>query len=68
MGFLLTNPRNFPYSVFLQVFLHNLIPGLPYPGHFLFPGKFPYPVKASIRKSEYFLEINNNNKQKLSGA
>ena len=59
--FELPNPENFPYPSFLQEFIHNLIPGLPY------PGKFPYHVKISICKSVYLLERNNNQKQKLSG-
>ena len=39
------DPVHFPYSSFLKVFLHNLIPGLLYPGNFSYPGKFPYPIK-----------------------
>ena len=64
---LLPDPWNFPYPwkfphpVFLQVFIHNLIPVLPY------SGSSPYTVKASIQKSAYLLEINNTQKQKLSG-
>ena len=42
----------FPYPGFfgpgfLQGFIHDLIPGLPYPRN------FPYPIKASIYNSEY---------------
>ena len=57
----------FPYPVFLQGYIQNLIPGLPYPGNFPNLGKFPYPVKASIHKSAYFSESNNNLEHKLSG-
>ena len=56
-----TYPGNIPNPGFLQEFLHNLIPGLPY------PQKFPYPVIASVRKSAYLLESNNNWKQESSG-
>ena len=51
----------FLYHEFLQGFLHNLLPGLPYPGKFPFPGNSPYPYKSSIRKSIFF---KSNNKQK----
>ena len=37
------------------------------PGNFTCPGIFSFPVKASIHKSAYFFESNNNWKQKLSG-
>ena len=47
------NPGKHPYTGFLQVFLHALIQGFPY------PGIFPYPVKASIRKSVHYFERNN---------
>ena len=44
----------FPYLVNVQVLPHNLIL------ENIFPVKFPYPVKASIRKSIYIFESNNN--------
>ena len=36
----LPNPGKFPYPGFLQGFIHNLIPGLPYLGIFPYPGNF----------------------------
>ena len=62
----LPNPRKFPYlgnflyPGFLQIFIHDLIPGL------LHPRNFPYPVKVPIHKSEYLLNINNNQNHKLA--
>ena len=59
--FELPNPEKKLYPSFLQIFLHDLILYIPY------PGKFPYPIKSSILKSAYFFESGNNQKQKLSG-
>ena len=42
----------FPYPGFLQVFLQDLIIGIPYPGKYLYSFKYP------IRKSAYLFEIN----------
>ena len=47
-------PVKFPYPGYLQVFMHNLILGIQY------PGKFSYPVKVSKHKSAYFFERNKN--------
>ena len=48
--------RKCPYPQFLQWFLYNLIPGLPYPGEFSCPRNFPYPVKTSMYKSNICLK------------
>ena len=48
VGVVLPHPIKFYYPVNLQEFLLELITGLNY------PVKFPYPVKASMRKSSYF--------------
>ena len=48
------NPVKFPYPGSPQVFLHDLILGLPY------TVQFPYPIKASVFTSDYFSKINNN--------
>ena len=48
----------YPYPGFLHEFLKLFIPGLPYPGNFLYPEKYPYhviipcPIKALKRKSD----------------
>ena len=53
-------PGLFTYPVNVQEFLRALIQGLTYPVLFPHPIVFPYPVKASIHKSAYFFESNNN--------
>ena len=45
--------------VYLPFFFSTLIPTCLISG-LHFPGLFPYPVKASIRKSPYFFESNND--------
>ena len=50
----LPNPGKFPYRGFPKGFLHDLIPSLPYPEIFSYPGNFSYLIKASIFKSSYF--------------
>ena len=58
--------RKFPYPRFLQGFLHNLIPGLPYPRKIPYPEISPYDVIASMLKYEYFFKRNTNQNQKIS--
>ena len=60
-------PGLYPYPAIVQEFIHNLILVLNFPGLFIFPVMFPYPVKYLMGRSEYFFERNNNYKQNLSG-
>ena len=53
-------PGNFPYTGFIQGFIHDLRLGLPYPEKYPYPGKSPYTIKASIQMSAYLSESNNN--------
>ena len=54
-------PYLFTYTINVQEYLRNLIPGL------IYPGLLNYTVKDSMQKSVYFFESNYNPKQKLSG-
>ena len=54
-------PYLFTYTINVQEYLRNLIPGL------IYPGLLNYTVKDSMQKSVYFFERNYNPKQKLSG-
>ena len=57
-------PEIFPYPGSIHEFLHVFVPGLPYPGNFLYPGKYPYrviflyPVQASTHNSNSYKKTN----------
>ena len=59
-------PGLYPFPIFLQEFLQDLIIGFTYLGSFYFPVIFLYPVKSLIQKSAYLFERNNIYKNKLS--